>query len=254
MTQDNLSTQQVFNGAVNAPNSQFGCNIYQEKPLNILFNDALNETRASVQSFYVNDVSTRQNLLTILNAVETHFSQNIQILTELLEQVSCQKEKKQEVKYSFFVHLIHFFVSTIFHHSPTILPKLPELATVTSDRKRWAFSAAASTALGLDHHLGAIADYIASDINDKIKDGDCFIFKLLTTINCDNCQGGKLINSNGTEKSVSGILLNFFKGNRLQSQSHNSDFFILETERRINFKCGECICNLTILDKSKGVL
>jgi len=92
-----------------------------------------------------------------------------------------------------------------------------------------------------------------SDAQKRVKDGDCYIFKLLF-INCNDCDGGKLVNSNGTEKRGAGIFLNFFKGNRLQSQPLNSDFFDLETEHRINFKCGECICNLTILDKSEGVL
>lgn len=253
MNQNTPSSQQIFNGLVNAPGSQFGCTtVNQEKTLDQLFTESVNEIRSGVQAHFSNDVQTRQSILGILNRVEIYFQDNSPVLAALIAQVSCRKDIKPEVKYNFLVLLINFMVSTTYHNESALLPELPELATRTSTKKCWAFSAAATTSLGLDHHLGAVADYIASDPSGHIKDGDCFIFKLLT--NCTNCNDGKLLSSNGIEKGLAGILLNFFKGNKLKSQSQNNDFFSLEARHKVNFKCGECLCNITRLDDSRGVI
>jgi len=256
MTESTPNLQQNFNAPVTAPNSQFGCTINQVKSLDQLFLEAVGEVRSYIQTHYQQELSKRQSLLGILTVIENHFNNNNPVLRALIEQASCKKTHTEPVTYSFLVYLTHFFTSAYFHCQSTLLPDNSTLATSVNTNKCWAFSSAASTALGLEHHLGAIADYITSNPDNNIRDGNCFIFKLLTK-SC-NCQNGKLTNSTGMEAGmeagIESIVLDFFTDKKIQKTESVENFLEIVMKCNLTFKCGECLCNVTRLEDSRSVL
>ncbi len=247
MSDSQPTSQQNFYDRVNAPHSQIGCIIYTDKNFQTLLSDVVTEVRETIIKSFLHDELVRQALLTQLNTIEPRIKENTGSFETLITQISCQENLKQDVAYQFIFFIISFFVSAGYHEPTSPLLEPPCLNSKIKDEDCWLFSAAKSAHLGLEHHVGAISDYLASNPNSGISKGNCYIFKLLS--DCNTCNNGILSQENNGER-----ILSDFVARSMTNNQKNADFFCIERERTLVFRCGECLCNVSRIIESGEVL
>jgi len=229
-------------------------NIYTNKSLDAIWDEQINVVRDDIQHSITDD-TLRRNMLLELNNIDAHLQANISILQPLVLQVNCEITKNDSAHAITIDRIIHFCIVGKLVDNHALLPKEDSNKSIIGERDYWLFNAAKTSPLSLGTHIGAIADFIASRNSCEISNGSAFICQLLNngSLNCDHCLNGEL----NIQSKLSKILPNFFNSKRgvaINDEARKNDFFELEKQHQIQFKCGNCVTNLFDLANAKKIL
>ena len=223
------------------------------KTINDLYNEQISTIQQEIESIV--NTTERRNLLRELNNIKSHITADLADLNVLLNQINCQKlqnDTSQSITLSKTIHL--FILAKLFDES-CILPTSNSNKLIVNNTSTWLFNSAMNAPVSLGMHIGHIADFLETNNNCDINNGVCFISSLLHNggLNCSTCSHGKLEIIGKMKR----ILPDFFdiKGTvHIDEDERQVDFFNLQKNKKIEFKCGNCVTNIFDIDNAKEKL
>ena len=228
--------------------------IYTTKDLVELWEEQIESVREEIQNEISND-RIRRVILSELTETNRYVLEDLSILKSLLSQVNCDKKKSDAAHSLSIDRIIHFFIVSRLVDSYSSQPNHVTNKFSVEGKNNWLFNASKTSYMSLDTHIGAIADFIASHESCEISNGSIFICQLLSngSLNCDRCQTGEL----NVQSKLSKILPNFFSNKRgvaINDESRKNDFFELQKQRNMQFRCGNCVTNIFDIDNATKIL
>jgi hypothetical protein len=209
-------------------------NIYKEKSEEELFDDAIKELKNNIRQ--ISEDTIRASLLENLHIVKSYFNDNVEILYSLLRQVNCDIDKTPINKYASIFEILNFLILALLVDEKAKLPDRKTQKTVIKNIDNWIFNAAETSDMRLEMHFSKIADFLGSNPSCGIKDGICFITKLINNggLNCNNCLNGCFHD----DSKFFNILTDWMKTSNFENPNKARDFFDLQYKKNITFKCG----------------
>lgn len=224
------------------------------KSLKDIWDEQIIEIREDIKDNIL-DVVERRAMLNSLVDIDEHIEENLDSLKEVLPQVNCNILKNDAsiaISISQIVYL--YIIGNLFKNTSFYLDEKAFKITINS-KNHWLFNTAKSSPKKLDTHIGTIAEFLCSSKKCKISSGIAFISQLVNngSLNCESCTSGKL----EIEEDLSKIIpdyTNKYRGVAISDEDRRRDFFDLQTTHNLEFKCGNCVTNLSDISNAKKIL
>lgn len=229
-------------------------NVSTRRTLKEIWDDQIVDIRADLQSSFTSDNTLRRNMLNSLNEIQEHILDDAE-LKNLLQQINCDINKN-EVSNSISINkIIHFYIIGKLIDNITSLPCKNNNKLVIKEIDTWLFNSAKINEVSLGMQIGAIADFITTNKKYNISNGVAFICQLMNNggLSCSSCQTGEL----NIKSKLLKILPDFFSkqtGVVFDKESQAKDFFTLQKNNNLKFKCGNCVTNFHNLDNARKII
>ncbi|QDF29160.1 SMEK domain-containing protein [Halarcobacter anaerophilus] len=218
------------------------------------FEDAITSIEFEIKE--ISNVSIKTKLNKSLVVTKEYFMCNLDLLLDILKQIDCETAthvKNIHDKNQSLVKFISFNILSKYYSSESFaFPTNKNMELRIKDYKAWLFNSP-RVIKPLEYHIGKIAEYISIQSNCQIDNGICYLTSLKNNggINCDKCIDGLLGN---VVQQVDRIVTDFTNSDSTNTLRHHFDFMELKSEQKIEFKCGECISNISEYENAKKII
>jgi hypothetical protein len=216
-----------------------------------IFSRACDEVQRHITQECRSDLSREQRLLGYFGMVKRHFLSHSALLQSISDTTCCLRPNvDQAVRQAHFVQFIHFCISVQEHNSPLTLPTIASAGLEIVNGIARACTGADTRPMSTSYNVAALTRMLS--VNPSLKQGTFYLFNLCTP-DCNNdCPNESRQAVNSFMKILLNILPDFVQG-KLPAKDKRS-FFENPFPNEIDVKCGECLTNVSELERSRGKL
>lgn len=214
-----------------------------------LYQEVITAIEEDIRS--LDDIRIETKLNTSLNTVKNHFKCHLDVLQSILEQIDCKLKRNMHDKYASMYKFMSFLV--LANEFKTItMPSINDEKLIVDAYLAWMFSVSRNET-SLEFHIGEIARYLSNGNSQKIIEGTCFLTSLLDNggLNCKTCIDGVL--GNITNK-INEVVTDFTDHESQNILKDHFDFMDIKQGQKLEFKCGQCISNISRHENAKKII
>ncbi|MGB6327490.1 MAG: SMEK domain-containing protein [Halarcobacter sp.] len=217
------------------------------------FEDAITSIECEIEE--ISNVPIKTKLNKILVKSKKYFMSNLDLLLDVLKQIDCETNTHKKNPYEKYQSLVKFLSFNILSQYSTNSFKFPTNSNIhlyINNYKSWLFNSSRMIK-PLEYHIGKIAEYISLQSNSQIDNGICYLSSLKDKggMSCDTCIDGFLGN---VVPKIDGIVTDFTNSDSTDVLQHHFDFMELKAPQKVEFKCGECISNISDYENAKKII
>lgn len=217
------------------------------------FENAITSIECEIKE--ISDVPIKTNLNTMLVKTKKYFMSNLDLLLDILKQIDCETNTHKKNIYEKNQSLVKFLSFNILSQYSTNSFEFPTNTNIhlyINNYKSWLFNSP-RTIKPLEYHIGKIAEYMSLQSNSQIDNGVCYLSSLKDKggMSCDTCINGLLGN---VVYKIDQIVTDFTNSDSTNVLQHHFDFMELKAEQKVEFKCGECISNISDYENAKKII